>query len=70
MAEAAAKLREMKLATKDNLYNAACGYVLSAKLAAGWNDFNHLQQDPDLVLLRDLPEFRKLMEPSTVPDLN
>ena len=37
VAQAAAKLRELKPPRKENLYNAACGYGLSAKLAAGWD---------------------------------
>lgn len=104
--QAAAKLRELEPQTKDNLYNAACGYGLCAKLvagwdghsafppadgnllelsseeqgarqkhfddaldclraaiAAGWDDFNHMQQDPDLALVRDRPEFQALLKP-------
>jgi serine/threonine protein kinase/tetratricopeptide (TPR) repeat protein len=34
---------------------------LRESIAAGWTDFEHMQQDPDLAVLRDLPEFAELM---------
>jgi hypothetical protein len=36
-------------------------------IAAGWKDFAHMQKDPDLTVLRDLPEFKSLL-PRTDPD--
>lgn len=34
---------------------------LRESIAAGWNDFDHMQQDPDLAVLRDLREFEELI---------
>jgi len=33
---------------------------LKDAIAAGYKDFDYMKQDPDLALLRDLPEFQKL----------
>lgn len=35
--------------------------ALKAAIAAGWKDFEHLQQDPDLSALHPLPEFKALL---------
>ena len=35
--------------------------TLREAIAAGYKDFAHLQKDPDLVPLRDLPEFKALL---------
>ena len=37
--------------------------TLREAIAAGWKDFAHLQKDPDLIPLRDLPEFQELIKP-------
>ena len=37
--------------------------TLREALAAGWKDFAHMQKDPDLTPLRDLPEFQELVTP-------
>jgi hypothetical protein len=34
--------------------------TLREAIAAGWKDFDHIQKDPDLAPLRDLPEFKTL----------
>jgi len=55
------------------LYNAACTYgILNKKqealdslkkaLACGYGNIEWVKQDPDLLLLRDDPEFQKLVE--------
>ena len=67
---AVAKLRELGAATANQLYNAACVYSLCASalatlreaIAVGWKDFAHMQKDPDLAPLRDLPEFKELIK--------
>jgi hypothetical protein len=40
---------------------------LQQALAAGWKDFAHLQKDPDLAILRDLPEFQALSRKPDTP---
>jgi hypothetical protein len=35
--------------------------ALKAAIAAGWKDFEHIQQDPDLSALHPLPEFKVLL---------
>ena len=35
--------------------------TLREAIKAGWNDFAHIQKDPDLTVLRDLPEFLALL---------
>ena len=35
--------------------------TLREAIAAGWKDFAHMQKDPDLAALRDLPEFKALL---------
>jgi tetratricopeptide (TPR) repeat protein len=35
--------------------------TLREAIAAGWKDLAHMQQDPDLAPLRDLPEFKALL---------
>ena len=35
--------------------------TLREAIKAGWSDFAHMQQDPDLTVLRDLPEFQALL---------
>ena len=35
--------------------------TLREAIAAGWKDFAHMQKDPDLTPLRDLPEFKELL---------
>jgi hypothetical protein len=34
---------------------------LRESIAVGYSDFEHMQQDPDLAVLRDLPEFDELI---------
>jgi hypothetical protein len=41
--------------------------TLQEAIAAGWKDFAHMQKDPDLGPLRDLPEFKALL-PKNEPD--
>jgi hypothetical protein len=36
-------------------------------IAAGWKDFAHMQQDPDLIPLRELPEFKACCRSSRRP---
>ena len=38
--------------------------TLREAIAAGWNDFDHMRQDPDLAALRALPEFEALLSES------
>ncbi len=56
------------------LYNAACMYVslgesdraldaLRQALEAGYTNFGWMRNDPDLIPLRDHPEFVALMQP-------
>ena len=35
---------------------------LGKAIAAGWRDFEHTREDPDLEAIRDDPEFEKLLE--------
>ncbi len=42
---------------------------LRESIAAGWTDFDHMQQDPDLAVLRDLREFEELMHTPPPPPL-
>ena len=35
--------------------------TLREAIADGWKDFAHMQKDPDLTPLRDLPEFKALL---------
>lgn len=35
--------------------------ALKQAIAKGWDNFAHMQQDPDLASLRDLPEFKALV---------
>ena len=35
--------------------------TLREAIAAGYENFSHLQQDPDLAPLRDLPEYQALL---------
>jgi serine/threonine protein kinase/Flp pilus assembly protein TadD len=35
--------------------------TLREAIKAGWKDFGHMQKDPDLAVLRELPEFKSLM---------
>lgn len=35
--------------------------TLKLAIQAGWDDFAHIQEDPDLKILRDRPEFSKLI---------
>ena len=37
--------------------------TLREAIAAGYKDFAHMQTDPDLTPLRDLPEFKELIKP-------
>ena len=37
--------------------------TLREAIAAGFKDFAHMQKDPDLAPLRDLPEFKELTKP-------
>ena len=37
-------------------------WIIGEAIAAGWKDFAHMQQHPDLTVLRDLPEFKDLVE--------
>jgi serine/threonine protein kinase/tetratricopeptide (TPR) repeat protein len=39
--------------------------TLREAIAAGWKDFAHMQEDPDLTPLRDLPEFKALLPTTT-----
>ena len=38
--------------------------TLREAIAPGWKDFAHMQKDPDLTPLRDLPEFKALLSPT------
>jgi len=40
---------------------AAALATLREAIAAGWKDFAHMQKNPDLAVLRDLPEFKALL---------
>ena len=40
---------------------AAALATLREAIAAGFKDFPHMQKDPDLTLIRDLPEFKALL---------
>ncbi len=42
---------------------------LRESIAAGWNDFDHMQQDSDLAVLRDLSGFEELMSIPPPPPL-
>ncbi len=42
---------------------------LRESIAVGWNDFDHMQQDPDLAVLRDLQDFEELMSIPPPPPL-
>lgn len=44
--------------------------LVSLKLciAGGWTDFDHMQQDNDLTILRDLPEFQALLPATPTPE--
>ncbi len=42
---------------------------LRESIAAGWSDFDHMQQDPDLVVLRDLREFEEVLHTPPPPPL-
>ena len=44
--------------------------LVSLKLciARGWTDFDHMQQDNDLTILRDLPEFQALLPATATPE--
>lgn len=35
--------------------------TLKESIAVGWDDFEHMQGDPDLAVLRNFPEFKKLI---------
>ena len=37
--------------------------TLQKAIDAGWKDFAHIEKDPDLAPLRDLPEFQGLIQP-------
>ena len=42
--------------------------ALKQSIAKGWTDFAHMQQDPDLTILRDLPEFKALIPAPPAPE--
>jgi hypothetical protein len=42
---------------------------LRESIAAGYSDFQHLQQDPDLAVLRELAEFQELLHMPPAPVL-
>ncbi len=42
---------------------------LQESIAAGWDDFDHMQQDRDLAVLRDLREFEELLHTPPEPPL-
>jgi hypothetical protein len=42
---------------------------LRESIVAGYSDFEHMQQDPDLAVLRGLPEFEGLLPEPAVPAL-
>ena len=42
--------------------------AIAADIAAGWTDLTHIHEDPDFETLRDLSEFKKLLEESEVDD--
>ena len=42
---------------------AAALATLREAITTGWKDFAHMQTDPDLTPLRDLPEFKELIKP-------
>ena len=37
---------------------------LKQSIEAGWDDFDHMRADNDLMILRDLPEFEQLGQPA------
>jgi len=50
--------------SKPSASPAACDHALETlreAIKAGWKDFAHMQKDPDLTVLRDLPEFKALV---------
>lgn len=59
-------------ATQRQALIAAGMAALRRSVANGWSDFAHIQEDPDLEVLHDLPEFRALIPPEallkTAPD--
>jgi serine/threonine protein kinase/tetratricopeptide (TPR) repeat protein len=74
---AAARELQIAVALRPNdsniLYNAACTYalvnrtsesldMLQRALAAGYHNLHWIARDPDLAVLRDLPEFRRIVE--------
>ena len=40
---------------------------LREAIAAGWSDFDHMQQDPDLAVLHQLPEFEEMLHTPPPP---
>ncbi len=69
-AEGAQKLTDAQALQRDACTRDALA-TLSEAIDAGWDDFDHLKQDEDLALLRDLPEFQALLpaeDGPVVPD--
>ena len=42
---------------------------LRESISAGWSDFEHMRQNPDLVVLRELREFEELLHTPPPPPL-
>ena len=72
------KYKDDKYEYKWQLHNAACIYALSGNtakaleyldksLAAGFDDYNHLVNDRDLVSLRGLPQYKLILAKYKVP---
>jgi hypothetical protein len=72
------KHRDDKYENKWQLHNAACIYALSGNnmkaleyldksLAAGFDDFNHLVNDRDLVTLVALPQYKAILAKYNAP---
>jgi WD40 repeat protein len=66
--EGSEELTPEQLSQRQEYINLALD-CLRESIAAGWNDFHYMQQDPDLAALRDLPEFEELMHIPPVPAL-
>ncbi len=49
--------------SNDSGHNLLVGVLALRAVEAGWNDFERLQADPDLAILREHPEFKSLTPP-------
>ena len=59
-AEEGSELTAEQVAQRQTWINDAIA-ALKQSVAKGWTDFAHMQQDSDLTILRDLPEFNVLI---------